>query len=367
MIGFFHQHNVIERQGGIERYVNTLLSVKDGGSTLFTLGVGDSTADRVFIRPVGVAAFPVWLRYSLGCIFGFKQIRRELKIRSIDVIELSRPEYVCFAWLLPGVKVITIHGTGPTKGRPVTYAIHVASTILCGLLARRIQVVGFDKSGIPRIIRHFYAKKIVNVHAWYDDAFSSTIMPSLTGDKLRVVYAGRLGEQKDPALFAAIVKSVSQQKLAISIAYCGSDQHVIREYGIEHLVSDHGLLDAGGLARLMRSSHCLIMTSSHGEGSPFIIIEALACGRYAVLPELLTLKLAYAKTPGVIMVAERSAKAFIAALERVRREVQEGASGEEISSAVAGRSKERMALSLLAALEDLAPGQLHEKQKGNEV
>jgi glycosyltransferase involved in cell wall biosynthesis len=366
MIGLFHQHNV-DRQGGIERYVNTLLTVKHGGSSLFTLGDERSTADRVFIKSFGSDKLPAWLRYSLGCILSFKQIRRELRTRSIDVIELSRPEYVFFAWLLPGVKVLTIHGTGPTKRRRVTYFIHALSTILCAMLVRRIQVVGFDESGVPRFTRYFHSKKIVNVHAWYDDAFEFERMPALAEDRLRVLYAGRLGEQKDPALFAAIVKEISRLNLPVSISYCGSDQHVIQEYGIEHLISDFGLLDAGSLARLMQSSHCLIMTSSHGEGSPFVIIEALACGRYVVLPDLLTLKLAYAKTPGVIMVAERSAKAFIAALERVRSEVRKGASGEKISSAVAGRSKERMALSLLAALEDLAPGQLRGKQRANKV
>ena len=103
----------------------------------------------------------------------------------------------------------------------------------------------------------------------------------ISGGKLRLVYAGRLDEFKDPALMFRVAKRV-HEKLggAFEFHYCGaSDPHRFAEFAaIESFTVRHGALLPDGVAAVMRAVHMGILVS-HWEGMPCFLLELLASGR----------------------------------------------------------------------------------------
>lgn len=118
---------------------------------------------------------------------------------------------------------------------------------------------------------------------------------------------------------------------------------------------DHGLLGANALADAIRGCHAGLLCSAFGEGSPFIVIEALAAGRPFALPPLQTLVEAYGATLGAHIVVDRTADDFLGALEGVRADML----GKQvdpfaISAGVAERAQTRAVPKLLADLARLS-------------
>jgi glycosyltransferase involved in cell wall biosynthesis len=103
----------------------------------------------------------------------------------------------------------------------------------------------------------------------------------LADGKLRLVYAGRLDEFKDPALMFRVAKRV-HEKLggAFEFHYCGaSDPHRFAEFAaIEPFAVLHGALMPDGVAAVMRKVHMGILVS-HWEGMPCFLLELLSSGR----------------------------------------------------------------------------------------
>jgi glycosyltransferase involved in cell wall biosynthesis len=103
----------------------------------------------------------------------------------------------------------------------------------------------------------------------------------LKDGKLKLVYAGRLDEFKDPALMFRVAKRV-HEKLggAFEFHYCGaSDPHRFEEFSaIEGFSVRHGALLPDGVAAVMRAVHMGILVS-HWEGMPCFLLELLSSGR----------------------------------------------------------------------------------------
>lgn len=365
MIGFFHQHDPQDRQGGVERYLATLLAAAGARAmavtpapTLTASGVAEPTRSnaRLDVALRGSPRLPVWLRFVLGVFRDAPRIARVLRQQGVVVCEYSRPEYALFAWLFRGPRVFTIHGTGPHQSARLAYVAHHACSLAMAMLATRVQIVGRDPSGVSRLCRALLKDRLAFIDAWHDDRFAPTPTPPLDGAPMRIFYAGRISEQKNPALLFAVMRELAARgKDAASLHYFGSDYAAFVEAGLAADVENHGLLGPAALARAIGSCHVGLLCSSFGEGSPFIVAETLACGRGVVLPPLRTLEATYGGLVGVKIARAYDAKTFADLLFELRDEMKSAAvDAASIAAQVAHRSQTLATQTLLRDLESLA-------------
>lgn len=359
-VAFFHQNDVFARQGGVERYLATLLNCAEGRAKLASAPLAYPRADHFAVKDRGPKGAPQWLKFLLGLFAQRREIRAFLREHNVKVLEFSRPEYLLASWLFSGARVVTIHGTGPDASQRLHFLLHHLCCLLLPFCADRVQVVGRDRSGLLRLAQRLLGRRIVHIDAWRDDRFAPTPLPRLTDDApLRLFYAGRVAAQKDPALLFAIIReAVNAHPKKFEFHYFGSDYVAFVRAGLGDVVQDGGFLDASALAAAIGACHAGILCSAYGEGSPFIVIESLACGRPFALSPLPTLVEAYEGVAGAHIVARREAKAFVAALLQIRGDMLAGRVDPfAIAAGVADRAQSRAAprlLSELAALADRA-------------
>jgi glycosyltransferase involved in cell wall biosynthesis len=103
----------------------------------------------------------------------------------------------------------------------------------------------------------------------------------LSSGKLKLVYAGRLDEFKDPPLMFEVARQLhAALQGKFEFHYCGSsDPHRFEEFRpIEPFTVMHGALTQRGVAEVMRKAHMGILVSYY-EGMPCFLLELLASGR----------------------------------------------------------------------------------------
>ncbi len=135
-----------------------------------------------------------------------------------------------------------------------------------------------------------HADKIDTLWTWVNTRiFQPQPFPAL--NKLRIVFAGRLDEFKNPPLmFRTIARLRELTHDAVEFHYVGtSSPHRFAEFAAIAEVSVlHGFLDAASLAAVIAQSHAGILTSDF-EGMPRCVLETLAVGRPVIavhLPQL---------------------------------------------------------------------------------
>jgi len=355
-IAFFHQNDPFETLGGVERYVSTACDTAPERVALVSRPLARGGTRHFPVEAAGPAGAPLWLRFVLGLFRQRREIAAFLKRNEVRVMEFSRPEYLLVGWMFPGKRVVTIHGTGPGPGHRVHYWIHHASCLLTPLFADRVQVIGRDTSGLPRLVRALLGKRIAHVDAWCDDVFTPAPLPPLeAAEPLRVFYAGRMASQKNPKLLFEILRTAARfAPGAFEFHYFGGDYEAFAREGLGALVTDHGFLKPPALAEAIRGCHLGLMCSAFGEGSPYILVEALACGRPFVVPTLPTLVGAYRGYEGVHFVEKYRAEDYLAAMQAVRAAMLRGAVDPgAIAAGVAPRARARAVPDLLDALARL--------------
>ncbi len=353
MFAFFHQNDVTDAQGGIERYVDTLLAAAGDDAILISEPPARPAPNRLGLALPKLPG-PKWIPFALAVWGHLGTIRARLKQAAKRTMEFSRPEYVVFAWAFPGAKVFTIHGTGPGAGETGKRAIHDAACWFLPLVADRVQVVGRDDSGLSEGVVRRLGPRLAHIDAWYDDRFTATPLPK--GEKTIVFYAGRIVEQKNPKLlFEIIRRGKARFGDAIEFRYFGKDVEEIDEAGVRDLVTCTGLLDAAGLTRAISECHMGLMCSHFGEGSPFIVVETLACGRPYVLSPLPTLTGAYGANPHARFAPGWDADAFLDTIMAVKADIDAGTiEPEAVRASVADRAKPVATRALLGELAALA-------------
>jgi glycosyltransferase involved in cell wall biosynthesis len=352
-IALFHQNDVFAMQGGIERYVSTLYQAAPERVVLVCPPISQASNRHFAVGAGAVRNAPQGLRFLVGLFMQRRAIGAFLRQHDVTVMEFSRPEYILAAVLFPGKRVVTIHGTGPGPGHRLHYLLHHACCLLLPLLADRVQIIGRDPSGVPGLARRLLGARVAYVDAWCDDSFTPAALPPLAdGDRLRVFYAGRIAPQKNPRLLFEIIREAARQAPdALEFHYFGSDFEAFAQAGLGAQVENHGFLGPQALAEAIRSCHLGLMCSAFGEGSPYILIEALACGRPFVVPTLPTLVSAYQGFGGVHFVERYQAEDYVAAIAAVRAAIRASeVDPMTISVQTAARSKSRAAPALLDAL-----------------
>ena len=202
-------------------------------------------------------------------------------------------------------------------------------------------------------VRTLLGRRLVYVDAWYDESFSQTPLPPPTADgALKVFYAGRLAAQKNPKLLFAMIREAARVAPgAFEFHYFGSDYAGFVRAGLGCLVQDHGFLGPKALADAIGSCHFGLLCSAYGEGSPYIVVESLACGRPFVVSSLPTLVAAYGGKVGVRFVARQQAADFVAAMIELRDAICAGAiAASAVAAEVQSRSQSRAIPQLLNAL-----------------
>ncbi|MCE1236275.1 MAG: glycosyltransferase [Hyphomicrobiales bacterium] len=346
----FHQNDVTDAQGGIERYVDTLLSAA-GDDALLVSEPPARPNRKVFGLRLPKLPGPKWIPFALAVWREFATIRARLKAAQARALEFSRPEYVVFAWLFPGAKVFTIHGTGPGATEKAKRAIHDAACFFLPFVADRVQVVGRDDAGLSAAVIRRLGPRLAHVDAWYADRFTATPLPR--SQKTIVFYAGRIVEQKNPKLLFEIIREGKRRHgAALEFRYFGKDVEEIEKAGLADLVVCTGLLDAKALTRAIAECHMGLMCSHFGEGSPFIVVETLACGRPYVLAPLPTLTGAYGDNPYARFTGGWTADAFLEAIATLKSDIDAGrVEAEAVRASVAARAEP---VATRALLDDLA-------------
>jgi len=356
-IAFFHQNDVFETQGGIERYVATIF---DGAPERVVLvsAEGPRKSARLYQLDVEALALgPRWVGFLRAVFAQREAIAAFLRENDVRVLEFSRPEYIFAGLLFGGKRAVTIHGTGPGPGNRLHWFIHHACCLLLPLLADRVQIVGRDPSGVPRIARWMLGARVAYFDAWHDECFAPAPLPPLEkSGKLRVFYGGRIAPQKNPKLLFDIIREAARTRPDdFEFHYFGSDFEAFTSEGLGDLVENHGFMGPAALADAMRSCHAGLMCSAFGEGSPYVVVEGLACGRPYILPTLPTLRAAYDGYEGVHFVERYSAAGYVAAMSEIRAAMLAGRVDPfRITAQLGARSRSRAVPKLVDDLAALA-------------
>ena len=225
------------------------------------------------------------LRFALGLIRYFRTIRRIIGNRPTSV-ELQRyePTFVPKLLRLPMVQVIHNEYKRDNKTDSLLgkyWFIHRINEWLALRSADRIFCVNPNiKAYVDETYPGFSRKAEVMTVSVDTEIFRPQPFDTKDG-VLRLVYAGRLEEQKDPAVMFTVIKELrTELNGQVEFHYIGTGEPArYPEFAaIEDVTIRHGFQNAGGVAQILKSCHAGILTSNF-EGMPCILLETLASGR----------------------------------------------------------------------------------------
>jgi len=297
--------------GGIETHVRQLLRHYPSDLSVLLIGVderGDLPLGRVtpievagrtidFVPVLRVAseeqtgasktvAGSLTFRFVAALLSHFFGLRR-IVASSPASAEVERFEFAPIARFLGCPLVVLVHNEGDPKKDKMDslltryWWINDAAEWLAFRLASRIFCVT-PKLKERLAQRHpSQTAKAEVLTVSVDTALFQATPFDLADGKLKLVYAGRLDEFKDPSLMFRVANEIHKTLGgAFEFHYCGaSDPHRFAEFAaIEPFTVRHGALLPDGVAAVMRKAHIGILVS-HWEGMPCFLLELLASGR----------------------------------------------------------------------------------------
>lgn len=223
----------------------------------------------------------VTFRFAKALARHLPKVRRMIRGEAAAA-EVERFEFAPLARMLGYPLVVMAHNEGDPETDKMDlvlsrhWRINAAAEWLAFRLARRIFCV------TPRIrdrLAERYpsqARKAEVLTVSVDtDLFHATPF-DLSSGKLKLVYAGRLDEFKDPALMFRVARRLHEALNGqFEFHFCGSaDPHRFPEFAaIEPYTVRHGALLPEGVAAVMRQVHMGILVS-HWEGMPCFLLES---------------------------------------------------------------------------------------------
>ena len=228
----------------------------------------------------------VTFRFAKALLRHLPTIRRAIKGEAATV-EVERFEFAAPARMLGCPLIVMVHNEGDPKTDKMDsvlsrhWRINATAEWMAFRLAKRIFCVT-PKLKERLAQRHpSQAHKAEVLTVSVDTQLFHATPFDMTDGKLKLVYAGRLDEFKDPALMFRVCKRLHEALNGqFEFHFCGSaDPHRFPEFApIEAFTVRHGALLPDGVAEVMRQVHMGILVS-HWEGMPCFLLELLASGR----------------------------------------------------------------------------------------
>lgn len=306
--------------GGIETFVRDYITYHPDDMKLMLIGVdgfGDLELGKVtpiIVRGRTIDFLPVMrlsedqtgqyptklteavtLRFTLACAQYYTTIKSILRGGGYSV-DLRRMELAPLATLF-GVPSIQMLHDGMVKGASMSsllkrfwwvktlaerFSLARAHSFYCvnGELSDRL------RDSYPR-----HAHKIGTLPTWANpQIFRVTDLPSTGDGAFHVGYTGRMDDFKRPDIMFQVIAAAKQLIPAMTFHYVGDgDVERFPQFAaIRDFTVLHGRCDSEGLAAILRSLHCGLLTSDF-EGMPRSVMEFLGSGRPVValhLPQL---------------------------------------------------------------------------------
>lgn len=315
--------------GGIETWIANFLDHAHGNFRL--LGMAPKSPSRV-LRQFGVAEVVVAARFSkprkvrvpntvkigIGIVRNRRSISRDVVVHRVELVPLVR--LVC-----PSSRIVLFMHTNSLaqtrRGSDSLWRLFPAAYFLVETLGIKSanQVFVYSPVDLPRV-QEISSRASVQP-AWYDHNTFGRIRNGAR-DMSLVVWAGRFETVKDPFLAIRTFEQIaSSSDVRLLMVGSGSLRdpavELVKMLGLQGQIRIEPAVSPARLSELLAGAGSLLITS-HFEGSPRIIVEALACGTRVVAssesdPEEWTTDPRYGCR------AERNAPALAAAVLKVLR------------------------------------------------
>lgn len=226
-------------------------------------------------------------RFLFGMLRYFTSIKRGIG-HGPATVELQRFEFALIPFLLNLPTVQVIHGEGSRDDKMDSlikkfWFVHRLNEQIAIRLAHKI--VGVNPNIVARLekMNPKFAKRATFMPVPVDTKVFRVQDFDVSDNVLRVIFAGRLDEFKDPPTKFRVLARVHQLlNGACEFHYVGmSDPNRYAEFSlIKDFTICHGLQPAAKVAELMAHCHMGILTSFF-EGMPCYLLELLSVGRPA--------------------------------------------------------------------------------------
>ena len=227
-------------------------------------------------------ALPHSLLYSIGLI------RFRSKLRP-EVVHTHRLEVGAISLMLwPKILLKQfIHNsannlTSSNSDSYWKYFSHLYKKIEFNVLQRSSLILVFNNSEFNRISLLY--KNVVRGYTWFDSTTYNFSPVEKTPDTpIRIIWVGRLERQKNPELIIDVARELKNAGFVFVIEVFGSGslknqiKEIIDKSEMNHLIKLCGVVSANTLASKYKQADTLLATSRY-EGSPTMLIEAMACG-----------------------------------------------------------------------------------------
>ncbi|XOB40742.1 MAG: glycosyltransferase family 4 protein [Candidatus Nealsonbacteria bacterium] len=215
-----------------------------------------------------------------------KEIKKAIKDFRPDLISCHSTKAGFLGRLVVKNKIPTIftaHGWGFTPGVPWwrRYPVLLAEKIAARFCSKIICVSEFDKK-LALKYKIASPEKIVTIHNGME--IQAEFPREIDPNKIKIVFVGRLGRQKDPLLLIKGFNELSfeiKNKVQISIIGEGIKrkelERFIEENKLEKKIKLLGRLPRKEVFEILKKSHIFVLISNW-EGFPYTVIEAMSCG-----------------------------------------------------------------------------------------
>jgi glycosyltransferase involved in cell wall biosynthesis len=240
--------------------------------------------DRIHEAAKGISQ-SITMRFMAGLLRHFRSIRQAIGHVPASV-ELQRFEFALVPFLMRLPTVQVVHGEGRREDKMDSlikkyWFVHRFNENVALRLASRIVCVNPNILARLKRMNQKLASRAVFMPVPVDTKVFQTRDFSVSDNTLRIVFAGRLDEFKDPPTMFRIFRRVHELlEGAFEFHYVGlSDPHRYIEFSpIETFTVRHGFQRPSKVADLMAHCHMGILTSFF-EGMPCYLLELLSVGR----------------------------------------------------------------------------------------
>lgn len=240
--------------------------------------------DRVHEAATGISQ-SITMRFMLGLLRYFRSIQQAIGQVPASV-ELQRFEFALVPFLMRLPTVQVVHGEGRREDKMDSlikkyWFVHRLNESIALRLARRIVCVNPNILARLEKMSAKLASRATFMPVPVDTKVFRTRDFSMSDNTLRIIFAGRLDEFKDPPTMFRVFARVNELlKGAVEFHYVGmTDPHRYAEFSlIDTFTVRHGFQRPNRVADLMAHCHMGILTSFF-EGMPCYLLELLSVGR----------------------------------------------------------------------------------------